>query len=370
MKNTIGNNLSITLFGESHGEMIGAVLDGLPAGIEINQELLNHQMSLRKAQGTISTQRHEEDEVRFVSGIFEGKTTGMPCCLIIENMNQQSKDYSQTKDLARPSHVDYVADAKYAGYQDYRGGGHFSGRLTAPLVACGALAIQLLNQKGIFLGTHIKQLHEIIDDDFSDDEKVLLKQLNDINEKKFAVLDHGKEDEMILAIEDARMNLDSVGGILETAVLNFPVGVGEPTFDSIESKLSHALFSIGAVKGVEFGLGFGFADKYASEVNDEFRMRDGRIITTTNNNGGINGGISNGMPIRFKMVVKPTPSIAQCQKSVNFKTMEDADIEIHGRHDPAIIHRARVVVDSMVALTLVDCLMDTFGRNWFRGERK
>ncbi len=370
MKNTIGNNLCVTLFGESHGEMIGAVVDGLPAGIEINQELLEHQMRLRKAEGTISTGRHEADVVRFVSGVFEGKTTGMPCCMVIENKDQHSNDYSRTKDIARPSHVDYVANVKYAGYQDYRGGGHFSGRLTAPLVAAGALAIQLLNQKGIFLGTHVKQLHTVIDDDFSEDEKMLLKQLTEMNGKKFAIINNEVESDMIMAIENARMSLDSVGGILETAILNFPVGIGEPTFDSIESKLSHALFSIGAVKGVEFGLGFGFADKMASQVNDQFQMKDGRIVTTTNNNGGINGGISNGMPIRFKTVVKPTPSIAQKQHSVNFKTMEDTDLEIVGRHDPAIIHRARVVVDSMVALTLVDCLMDTYGRNYFIGDKK
>lgn len=370
MKNTIGNNLSITLFGESHGDVMGVVVDGLPAGIEINQELLQHQMGLRKAQGLLSTQRHEDDVVQFASGIFVGVTTGMPLCMLIQNKNQTSNDYDINKEVARPSHVDYVAHVKYGGHQDTRGGGHFSGRLTAPLVAAGAIAIQLLNQKGIFLATHIKQLHTISDDDFSKDEKGLLKQITELNDSEFAVLNHDRGGEMKEIIEEARNNMDAVGGILETVVLNFPLGVGEPTFDSIESRLSHALFSIGAVKGIEFGLGFDFADKLASQVNDEFRIKDGRVVTTTNYNGGINGGISNGMPLQFKTVIKPTPSIGQKQKTINFVTMEETELETRGRHDPAIIHRARVVVDSMVALTLVDCMMDTYGRAYFMGDRK
>lgn len=370
MKNTIGNNLSITLFGESHGDVMGVVMDGLPAGIEINEELLNHQMGLRKAHGLISTQRHEDDEVQFVSGIFEGKTTGMPVCILIPNKNQNSQDYDAVRGIARPSHADYVAHVKYGGHQDTRGGGHFSGRLTAPLVAAGAIAVQLLNQKGIFLATHIKQLHTICDDDFAKDEKGLLNQITEMNSKQFAVLNNESAEKMISIIEEARKNLDAVGGILETVVLNFPIGVGEPTFDSVESRLSHALFSIGAVKGVEFGLGFDFADQFASQVNDEFRLVDGRVFTTTNHNGGVNGGISNGMPLQFKTVIKPTPSIGQKQKTINFLTNEETDIETMGRHDPAIIHRARVVVDSMVALTLVDCMMDTYGRAYFMGDRK
>lgn len=370
MKNTIGKHCSVTLFGESHGELMGVVIDGLPVGIEIDHDNIKSQMNLRKAQGAISTQRHESDEVQLVSGLFEGKTTGMPLCILIKNQNQASKDYELNKGCARPSHADYVAHIKYEGYQDTRGGGHFSGRLTAPLVAAGAIAIQLLRQKNILIGTHIKQLHTLCDDEFSTDEETYLKQIKEINGKQFAVLHPERAEEMIKLIEEARNNKDAVGGILETMVVHLPCGVGEPTFDSLESKLSHALFSIGAVKGVEFGLGFDFADKFASQVNDEFRIKDGKVITSTNFNGGINGGISNGMPLQFKTVIKPTPSIGQKQNTVNMLTNEETELEIIGRHDPAIIHRARVVVDSMVALTLVDCLMEAFGPQFFKDECK
>ncbi|MEG0176835.1 chorismate synthase [Anaerorhabdus sp.] len=366
MKNTIGNLFTVTQFGESHGEAIGVVLDGVPAGLEIDMEALNYQMYIRKPKGTISTQRHEADEVRFVSGVFNGKTTGSPCCIIIENGAQHSKDYESLKEVARPSHADYAAEVKYNGFQDYRGGGHFSGRLTAPIVAAGAIAIQLLKQKGIVLATHVAQLHHITDELFSDNQDECLKQINMINEVEFALINQDRKEEMIACIDQARMNLDAVGGILETCVLGMPAGVGEPNFDSIESRISHAVFSVGAVKGIEFGLGFGFKDKYSSEVNDEFEIVNGKVVTKTNNNAGINGGITNGMPIKFKTVVKPTPSIAKQQNSINFKTNENVHLEINGRHDPAIIHRARVVIDSMVAITLVDCLIERFGITWFQ----
>ncbi|SJZ95783.1 chorismate synthase [Anaerorhabdus furcosa] len=370
MKNTIGNLFRVTLFGESHGEAIGVVLDGVPAGIEIDKELFDHQMFLRKPKGTISTQRREKDEVNFVSGLFEDKTTGAPCCMLIYNGDQHSQDYLKIKDVARPSHADYAANVKYGGFQDYRGGGHFSGRLTAPLVAAGAIAIQILKEKGITIGTHVKQLHTIVDDSFSTEIEECKKQIEEINQKEFSIINEDKKEDMIQRIDEARMSLDAVGGVLETCVIGMPAGIGEPAFDSIESRLSHAIFSIGAVKGIEFGLGFGFKDKMSSEVNDEFEVIDGNIVTKTNNNGGINGGISNGMPILFKTVVKPTSSIAKHQKSVNFNTKENVDLEIKGRHDPAIIHRARVVVDSMAAITLVDCLMERYGMVWFQGEKK
>lgn len=369
MKNTIGNLLTMTLFGESHGEVMGVVLDGLPSGIAIDLELVKKQMNKRKPQGTISTSRHEDDEVKIVSGVFNGYSTGAPCCMLIENKNQQSKDYSKIKDVARPSHADYSANEKYFGYQDYRGGGHFSGRLTAPIVAAGAIALSMLESKGITLGTHILKLNKIEDEAFSMDENNCAKQINDINDKVFSTISDTVGSEMIKSIEEARMNQDSVGGILETQILNFPSGVGEPSFDSLESRLSHAMFSIGAVKGIEFGLGFDFANYTGSKCNDQFIYVDGKTKTVTNNNGGINGGISNGMPINFKTVIKPTPSISLKQQSVNFKSNENVDLVIEGRHDPAIIHRARVVVDSMTALTLVDCLIERYGILWFQGKK-
>lgn len=369
MKNTIGNLLTITLFGESHGDVMGVVIDGLPAGIPVNQDFINKQMNKRKPQGSISTSRHETDEAKIVSGVFNHTTTGSPCCILIENKNQQSKDYSLIKDVARPSHADFSANEKYFGYQDYRGGGHFSGRLTAPIVAAGAIALTMLESKGITLGTHIIKLNKINDEPFSNDENICLKQIDEINDKIFATISASAENEMIKTIDDARMNQDSVGGILETMILNFPSGVGEPSFDSLESRLSHAMFSIGAVKGIEFGLGFDFANYTASQCNDQFINYHENIKTSTNNNGGINGGISNGMPIHFKTVIKPTPSISKNQDSVNFKTKEKVDLVIEGRHDPAIIHRARVVVDSMTALTLVDCLIERYGILWFQDKK-
>lgn len=367
MKNTFGNNITVTLFGESHGEAIGAVIDGMPSGVKIDEALLLDRMSKRKATGTISTGRREDDLPKFLSGVKDGYTEGTPICILIENKNVHSKDYDALKGVARPSHADYAGHVKYRGYEDASGGGHFSGRLTAPLVAVGAICTHMLQTKGIYIGTHIAQLKDVYDRPF--DEENLYEDIQHCNEKVFSVLDASKESEMIACIEEARKQLDSVGGILDTAIVGIEAGIGEPWFDSIESLLAHALFSIGACKGISFGKGFGFASMYGSEANDSFRIKDGEIITETNNNGGINGGITNGMPIRFQTVFKPTPSIAQNQKTVNFETKEDVEIAIHGRHDPAIIHRARVVVDAMCAITLVDVLMSRYGSMYFGGER-
>ena len=360
MKNTFGNNISITLFGESHGEAIGCVLDGIAPGIEVDEAFIADQMEKRKGINSISTPRREADKVRILSGVFEGKTTGTPIALMIENQTQHSKDYSATKDLARPSHADYTAQCKYHGYQDYRGGGHFSGRITAPLVAAGAICIKALEKKGIAIGTHISSCGGIKDRDFDN----LVEDIALLKEMEMPVLCGKASAEMLSAIENARNDGDSLGGKLTTAVIGMPQGVGEPWFDTAEGVLSHALFSIPAIKGVEFGLGFNFADKKGSEANDEFTMVKGNVETKTNNNGGINGGITNGMPIVFSCAVKPTPSIFKQQNTVNFKTNEDAVLDIKGRHDPAIIHRARVVVDSVTAITLCDLLASRFGTDW------
>ena len=363
MKNTFGNNISITLFGESHGEYIGAVLDGVCAGIEIDEEYLKSRLELRKPHGAISTKRHEPDEVNIVSGVFGGVTTGTPITLLIKNTNTSSKDYSAIKDTPRPSHADYVANVKYGGFQDYRGGGHFSGRLTAPIVAVGAILASVLEKKGVFIGTHIKSLHGVNDRDFSNYHE----DIASLSNKLFPVLDKECEAKMTEEITNAASLGDSVGGVLESAVIGVPAGVGEPWFDSLESTLSHALFSIPGVKGVEFGLGFGFAELYGSEANDPFCTDGEKIFTTTNNNGGINGGISNGMPITFKVAVRPTPSIYKEQNTVSLSAMENTVLKIEGRHDPAIIHRARAVVDAITAIAVADALATAFGSDYLGG---
>lgn len=360
MKNTIGNHITVTLFGESHGMGIGAVIDGMAPGVTIDEKYIEKQMELRKPHGRISTQRKEADEVKIVSGVFEGKTTGTPICLLIENQQQHSKDYSKTKDLARPGHADYTANEKYHGYQDYRGGGHFSGRITAALVAAGAIAKKALEEKGIYIGTHIAKCGTILDREVNDCKSDIQK----LNEMLFPVLDEEAAKEMMTYMEGAAEEGDSVGGILQTLVVGMPVGVGEPWFDTVESMLSHALFSVPAVKGVEFGSGFGFAEMKGSEANDSFYMEENKIKTKTNHNGGINGGITNGMPIVFQCVVKPTPSIYKEQDTVNMQERENAKLQIQGRHDPAIIHRARVVVDSMTALVLADILTGRYGTDY------
>jgi len=358
MKNTFGQSVAVTLFGESHGEYIGAVLDGLAPGLAIDEAFIRHQLSLRRPQGKISTPRVENDEFRIVSGVFEGKTTGTPLCILIPNTNTRSGDY--TRNLPRPGHADYTAECKYHGYQDHRGGGHFSGRITAALVAAGAIAISALRQNGILIGTHISRISDICDRSFGSYES----DIETLADLTFPVLDSQKADLMRACIEDAASEGDSVGGILETAVIGLPAGIGEPWFDTVEGMLSHALFSIPAIKGVEFGTGFGVADLHGSQANDGLRMQNGRVITTTNHNGGINGGITNGMPVIFRCAVKPTPSIFQEQESVDLTSGQNATLTLQGRHDPAIIHRARVVVDSVAALVLCDLLALRFGTDF------
>ena len=367
MKNTFGNNVKITLFGESHGDAIGAVIDGIAPGIRVDEQFIADQLTLRRPVGKISTARSEKDEFKIISGVFGGYTTGTPIAIIIPNENTKSKDYSKTEDLARPGHADYTAECKYHGYQDRRGGGHFSGRVTAALVAAGAIVISALRERGIYVGTHIKSLAGVSDRDFN--ENSLINDINKLNSLEFATLSEDAAEDMKAEIIKAKMDLDSVGGVLETAVVGLDAGLGEPWFDSVESLISHAMFSIPAVKGVEFGDGFAMAKMRGSEANDPFRMKDGAVKTETNHNGGINGGISNGMPIIFRCAVKPTSSIFKTQNTVNFKTNEDSTISLEGRHDPAIVHRARVVVDSMTAIALADLLSARYGTDWLGGGK-
>lgn len=351
MKNTFGNQLSITIFGESHGEAIGVVMDGIAAGIKLDLPFIAKQMKKRKAKGKISTKRQEEDKVHIVSGYFNGYTTGSPITILIKNEDARSKDYEKNMYRCRPSHADYTADVKYRGFQDYRGGGHFSGRITAPLVAAGAIALQVLQDKGITIGSHILQCKDIHDRCF--DQARLYQDLCDVNAMDFAVLDREVAQRMTSMIEEVAAQGDSVGGVLESAVHGLPAGIGEPFFDSMESCIAHALFSVPAVKGVAFGSGFDFANMCGSEANDAFLYENG-VKTRTNHNGGINGGISNGMPILIKTSVKPTPSIYIKQDTIDLRTHEAVTQQIEGRHDPAIIHRARVVVDSAIALAILD----------------
>ncbi len=361
MKNTFGNHISVTLFGESHGAMIGAVLDGMAPGIPVDEGFIAHQMELRRSTNAmLSTARTEPDHVRIVSGVFEGKTTGTPITFLIENTNTQSSDYTAMRYVARPGHADYTAEMKYHGYQDARGGGHFSGRITAGLVAAGSIAITALRRKGITIGTHIAACAGIKDRAFGD----LTSDIAILADKEFAVLDSSAEEAMKTAITSAKLDGDSVGGILETAVVGMPVGVGEPWFDTVESVLAHILFGIPAVKGVEFGSGFALAHMRGSEANDAFAVKEDAVTTQTNHCGGILGGITNGMPLIIRCAVKPTPSIYKEQATVNFAKGENVPLIIHGRHDPAIVHRARVVVDSAVALALCDLLTTRYGTDW------
>lgn len=363
MKDTFGQSVSITLSGESHGAGIVAVLSGMAPGIPVDEDFIKDQLTKRRPAGAISTARQEADKFEILSGVFGGFTTGTSIAILIPNENTISKDYSELAVTARPGHADYTAQCKYHGYQDYRGGGHFSGRITAGIVAAGAICLSALEKKGIKIGTHIAECAGIPDRKFSDTEK----DIDCLNKKLFAVLDEEVGKKMEEAILAAKIEGDSVGGILETAVTGVPAGIGEPYFDSIESQLAHMLFSIPAVKGVEFGSGFDMAKMRGSEANDAFYIAEnGKISTKTNHNGGINGGISNGCDITFRCAIKPTPSISSEQETVDFEKAENKSLVIKGRHDPAIIHRARVVIDSAAAIVLCDILSQRYGTDWLR----
>ncbi len=360
MKNTFGSNISLTIFGESHGNSVGCVLDGVPAGIKVDFEYISKLLSLRRPSGQISTSRSEQDDFVIQSGVFNGYTTGTPICIIIPNQDTRSQDYTSMSRLARPSHADYTAHIKYRGFEDYRGGGHFSGRITASLVAAGGILIPALNKKRIKIGTHIKRCGGINDRDFDD----LNKDIDDLSNSQFAVLDSQKAEEIQTKILQAKSQGDSIGGVLETAVIGLEAGLGEPWFDSVESLISHAMFSIPAVKAIEFGAGFDLADMYGSDSNDAFYIENGKVFTETNNSGGINGGITNGMPIIFRLAIRPTPTISKQQKTIDYINLENQTLEAKGRHDPCIVHRARIVVDCVTALVVADLLSEKYGTDW------
>ncbi len=359
MKNTYGNSVSLTLFGESHGKAIGAVIDGLAPGISVSEDNIKRLLSRRRPDGTSSTPRIENDSFEILSGVISGKTTGTPIAIVIPNENTKSSDY--TYGIARPSHADYSAYCKYHGFEDYRGGGHFSGRITAALVAAGAIFIDALEGLGIKLGTHILSCAGATDRCFDD----AATDVESLKNSDFPVLSAESADAITKEILSAREKGDSVGGITQSTVVGLPAGLGEPWFDSVEGLLSKALFAIGGIKGVEFGLGFGFSTKSGAQANDAFEIKNGKIVTKTNNNGGINGGITNGMPVIFQCAVKPTPSVSIEQNTVNFVEKSELSHSIKGRHDPAIIRRICPVIDSVTALVLCDMLAIRYGTDVF-----
>lgn len=366
MGSIIGDNIKISLFGESHGPYIGLTIDGLPAGIKIDYDFMKFQMKKRKSFANLKTPRNENDSVEIISGVFNGYTCGTPLTVLIKNENTISSSYEKTKDIIRPGHSDYVAHLKYHGFENYNGGGHFSGRLTAPLVAIGSICLKILEAKGIKISSHIYMLHNIYDDKPNEDN--LIKYMDKFNNSLFPTVNDEKAELMKKEIEKAKANNDSVGGIIESFILTNNNTIGEPFFNSLESKISSYLFSIGGVKGIEFGLGFDFAKYYGSEIKDEWEMKNNFIHSIHNYNGGINGGIANNQPIIIKTCLKPTPSIAQKQLSVNIKTLKNEELLINGRHDPAIIHRARVVIDSLLALAIIDLCAFRYGNEWLRND--
>jgi len=353
MGNSLGKQFTITSFGESHGRCVGIIIDGCPAGLPITEEDIQREVNKRKPGiGMIATARVEEDKVEFLSGIFNGHTTGAPVCLLIWNKDIDSSEYERIRFLPRPGHADYTAFMKYGGFNDFRGGGRFSGRITATFVMAGAIARKLLNLIGVEVLAHTIEIGGIKAKPRGVDE---IKENIDQNPLRCA--DLKAAEEMSRAIEKVKEEGDSIGGIIEGIALNVPVGLGEPVFDTLEGDLAKALFAIPAIKGVEFGSGFSAAGKRGSENNDPFTIKNGKIVTVTNNAGGILGGISNGMPIVVRVAIKPTSSIAKSQETVNLKNMESASLEVKGRHDVCIVPRAVAVVESMMAVTLCDFAM-------------
>ncbi len=344
-----------TIFGESHGPAIGVVLSGVPAGLALDLDAVGRELS-RRAPGRdeLSTARREADEPEILSGLFEGRTTGAPLCAVIRNTDARSADYSRTKDLARPGHADYAARVRYGGFNDYRGGGHFSGRLTAPLVFAGAVARQLLAEKGVFVGAHISSIYGINDAALELDDREALEA---VASKSFPVLDDRAGEEMRAAILEAKNEQDSVGGCIECAVFGLPAGLGAPDLgENAEGIFSQYLFAVPAVKAVGFGAGFAFSLMRGSEANDPLYMDGGAVRAEQNCAGGINGGITNGMPLVFEVAMRPTPSIARKQFTVDMAKGENAELELQGRHDPCVVHRAVPVIEAAAALAACELM--------------
>ena len=368
MGSTWGDHVKITIFGESHGNGIGVVIDGFPAGHSCDMEFIHSEMARRvPGQSSLTTGRREKDLPEILSGVLEdpdtGKitTTGAPISIVIRNTDTRSGDYENLRSVPRPSHSEYTGKLRYNGFNDIRGGGHFSGRLTAPLVFAGALCKDYLRTShSVEIGSHIYQVGEVKDSAF-DLVSISKQQLRELQQSAFPVLDSESEHRMKETVDQARRNLDSVGGIIECGVAGVPAGLGSPMFRNVESRIASILYGVPAVKGVEFGLGFEIAKKRGSQVNDCYVKNGDRIETRSNNNGGISGGITTGMPIVVRAAIKPTPSIAREQATLNLKTGQEEQLKIHGRHDPCIALRAPVVIESAVAIALLDLYLEAYG---------
>ncbi len=359
MSSIMGKTVKVSIFGESHGRAIGAVIDGLPSGEAIDEAKIAEQME-RRAPGRdkSATPRNESDIPVILSGMLDGKTTGMPLAMQIANGDTRSSDYSYLKATPRPSHADYPAMMKYGDSFDIRGSGHFSGRLTAPIVFAGSVCRQILERRGITVGGHIYSVGNIKDRAF-DPVNVTASQLAGLNKRAFAVIDSSAEVRMREEIETARMAADSIGGVIEIAVCGLPVGIGEPMMGGVESAISAAVFGVPAVKGIEFGAGFAISEMRGSEANDAYILRDGKISTKSNNNGGILGGITTAMPLIMRAAIKPTPSIGQPQDTLSLETGNETVLAIKGRHDPCIVPRAVAAVEAAVCIALLDLMKES-----------
>jgi chorismate synthase len=353
MSFSFGRDFRLTIFGESHGTAIGGVIEGCPAGLRLTEEDLQKELDRRKPGQLLTTGRRERDLVRILSGIVNGRTDGGSIALVIANEDVDSSWYEENRFKPRPGHADLTAFVKYGGYNDYRGGGFFSGRLTAPMVMGGAIAKKILFSHKIKVLTHIVQVGSIRIDKDIGDEEIERAALGD----PMLCADSEKSKLMVAEIERLSAEGDSVGGVIECRVLNLPVGLGEPIFDSIESVISHGVFSIPGVKAIEFGSGFRLSAMRGSMANDEFFVRDQKVVTKTNNSGGILGGLTNGMPVIFRVGVKPTSSIGKTQRTVHLKTMEETELQVRGRHDPCIALRAAPVVESIASIGLTDLMI-------------
>jgi chorismate synthase len=351
-----GSNIKVSIFGESHGNAIGITISGLTPGLELNMDNILREMK-RRAPGRndLATARKEDDIPEILSGVFEGNTTGAPLCAIIRNNDTRSKDYGNLKNFMRPGHGDYPGKVKYKGFNDYRGGGQFSGRITAPLVFAGAICKQYLEKMGIYIGAHISSIGNIKDEEF-DLATITKNQLERLNSMELPLINSVLESEMRDVILKAKNDGDSIGGTVQCAIIGLEAGIGNPFFDSIESTLAHLMFSIPAIKGIEFGKGFEMASGRGSEYKDEYYYDGDKIRTKANNNGGVLGGITNGMPVVFRVAVKPTSSILMEQHTVDINKKENTILKINGRHDPCIVQRALPVVEAATAIGLLDLI--------------
>lgn len=356
MSSTYGEKIKISVFGESHGNGIGVVIDGLPSSIKIDMDKVLLQMA-RRAPGKdkTATPRKEKDTPEILSGMLDNTLTGAPLCAVIRNTNTRSQDYGNLLSCPRPGHSDYTAYVKYNKANDIRGGGHFSGRITAPIVFAGAICRQILSKKGINIAAHINSIGDVSDDRFNPCS-IEPELINKLNNSSFSLINSDVETEMRNTVESARMALDSIGGTIECAVTGIEVGIGEPMFDSVESVIAKAVFGVPAIKGIEFGKGFELSKLRGSQSNDPFEYKNGKVVTKTNNCGGILGGITDGMPIIFNCAVKPTPSISQKQNTVDLQKKENAILEIKGRHDPCIVPRAVPVIEAVTAIAIINLL--------------